>query len=111
MAKDATALQTLIDLNLFFIVASSDFPWKRSANCLSFPAVRAVPANQQLTSRSGKNALERKLLLLLEQKKVLEQMVRECPCNSVASCQVLESLRKCIDFPSSNEAFGGQNNP
>ncbi|WP_448329534.1 MerR family transcriptional regulator [Sulfitobacter sp. M13] len=57
------------------------------------------------------NVLERKLLLLLDQKKVLEQMVRECPCNSVASCQVLESLRKYIDFPSSDEAFGGQNNP
>jgi len=57
------------------------------------------------------NALERKLLLLLDQKMVLEQMVRECECNSAAFCQVLEGLRKHTDCPAPEEAFGGQNNP
>lgn len=62
-------------------------------------------AQRQLSS------LERKLALLLDQKKALEQMVKECHCDSVASCQVLESLREHTDCPSSDEAFGGQNNP
>lgn len=57
------------------------------------------------------DALERNLSLLLNQKKALEQMIVKCHCDDVASCQVLAGLREYSGCPTSDEAFGGQNNP
>ena len=64
-----------------------------------------IVAQQQL------NVLERKLSRLLDQKMVLEQLVKECNCRNVTTCQVLAGVRGYTGCASSDEPFGGQNNP
>jgi len=67
------------------------------------PAI--IAAQKQL------NVLERHLMLLLSQKRALEQMVVGCKSDVVASCKVIQGLQERSDCPLPDEVFGGQNNP
>ncbi|WP_306114976.1 MULTISPECIES: MerR family transcriptional regulator [unclassified Roseovarius] len=62
-------------------------------------------AQQQL------NALERSLSQLLDRKKILRQLIMKCKCSNVETCQVLAGVREYSGCASSDEHFGGQNNP
>jgi DNA-binding transcriptional MerR regulator len=73
--------------------------------------VRGSCESATIVAQRQLDALERNLSLLLNQKKVLEDMIVECQCGNVASCQVLQGLREYTNFPSSDEDFGGHNNP